>query len=175
MIHIYIKLSLLITLLITLFSCKEIVNKVTVDEKTGQPMLVGITDRTAFERPEFLEWFSTEYFGYEPDEFILSQIKELSDGVNIQIFMGTWCSDSRREVPRFLRILDGLKFERTKLLIVNVNRKMKSPTHDEKNRNIEFVPTFIIYRNGNEIGRIVEFPIITLESDLLSLLLGIEP
>ena len=162
-------------LLITLISCKDVVNKVAVDEKTGQPMLVGLTERTAFEQPEFLEWFNTEYFGYEPDEFILSQIKELSDSVNIQIFMGTWCSDSRRELPRFLRILDEFEFEQTKLQIINVDRKKKSPTHEERNKNIEFVPTFIINKNGTEVGRIVEFPIITLESDLLSLLLGIEP
>lgn len=157
-----------------ILSCKEVVNKVTVDEKTGKQMLVGITDRTAFEIPEFSEWYSNEYNSYEPDEFLLEQIKELSDSIDIQIFMGTWCSDSRREVPRFLKILDILEFEQNKLQIINVDRKKKSPTHEEKDKDINFVPTFIINKNGNETGRIVEFPIITLESDLLSILLGIE-
>lgn len=157
-----------------LFSCKEIVNKVTVDDKTGRPMLVGITDRSAFELPDFSVWYNTEYIGYEPDGFILGQITELSDSIDIQIFMGTWCSDSRREVPRFQKILDLAGFEQKYLQIININRDKKSPTHEEKNKSIEFVPTFVINKNGNEIGRIVEFPIITLESDLLSILLGIE-
>lgn len=166
---------LIFSILLLSISCKEVVNKVTIDEKTGNPMLVGVTDRNAFELPEFSEWYNTEYIGYEPDEFLLGQIKESSDSIDIQIFMGTWCSDSRREVPRFLKIMDLSEFEQEKLQIINVDRKKISPTHEEKHKNIEFVPTFVIIKNGDEIGRIVEFPIITLESDLLNILLGIEP
>lgn len=166
---------LIFSILLLSISCKEVVNKVTIDEKTGNPMLVGVTNRNAFELPEFSEWYNTEYIGYEPDEFLLGQIKESSDSIDIQIFMGTWCSDSRREVPRFLKIMDLSEFEQEKLQIINVDRKKISPTHEEKHKNIEFVPTFVIIKNGDEIGRIVEFPIITLESDLLNILLGIEP
>ncbi len=156
-------------------SCKAVVNKVTIDDKTGRSMLIGVTDRSAFELPDFKEWYNDEYTAYEPDGFILDKIKELMDNTDIQIFMGTWCSDSRREVPQFLKILDLSEFEQIKLKIINVDRKKKSPTHEEKNKHIEFVPTFILNRDGIEIGRIVEFPIITLESDLLNILLGIDP
>ncbi len=158
-----------------LFGCKEEVNKVSIDEKTGKPMLVGVTERSAFELPDFNSWYNNQYIWYEPDEFILEQIKILSDSIDIQIFMGTWCSDSKREVPRFLKIIDLSEFNHNKLQIINVDRKKNSPSHEERNKNIEFVPTFIINKNGDEIGRIVEFPIITLESDLLNILLGIEP
>jgi thiol-disulfide isomerase/thioredoxin len=168
-------ITLLITTAFILASCKEIVNKVTIDEKTGKPMLVGVTERSTFELPDFTEWYNDEYFGYEPDEFLIKQIKNRSDNIDIQIFMGTWCIDSRREVPRFLKILDVANFEQKKLQIINVDRQKRSPTHEEKNKNIEYVPTFVINKNGNEIGRIVEFPIMTLESDLQSILLGIEP
>jgi thiol-disulfide isomerase/thioredoxin len=163
-------ITLLMLSVLLLFSCNEPVNKVIVDEKTGRSMLVGVTDRNAFELPDFSEWYNNEYSGYEPDEFILELINNLSDGADIQIFMGTWCSDSRREVPRFLKILDLVEFDQHKLQIINVDREKKSPTHEEKNKSIEFVPTFIINNNGIEVGRIVEFPIITLESDLLDIL-----
>ena len=170
------KKKIIIMLVFVIFiGCKEVINKVTVDDKTGRSILVGITDRSAFEFVDFAEWYNTEYIGYEPDEFIIEQIKELIDSIDIQIFMGTWCSDSRREVPRFLKIIDLIEFDQDSLQIINVDRKKKSPTNDEKNKDIKFVPTFIISVNGNEIGRIVEFPIITLESDLLSILLGIDP
>ena len=92
-------ITLLLTIVFILASCKEIVNKVTIDDKTGDSMLVGITERSAFELPDFTEWYNNEYVGYEPDGFILEQIINLSDSITIQIFMGTWCSDSRREVP----------------------------------------------------------------------------
>ena len=160
---------------VILVGCKEVINKVTVDDKTGRSMLIGITDRSAFKLVDFADWYNSEYVGYQPDEFIIGQIKELIDSIDIQIFMGTWCSDSRREVPRFLKIIDLIEPDQNNLQIINVDRKKTSPSHEEKNKNIKFVPTFIINGNGNEIGRIIEFPIITLESDLLSILLGIDP
>ncbi len=168
------KLIILSVISILFINCKEVVNKVVVDDKTGRPMLVGITDRIAFDSPDFKEWFYKNYHEYEPDSLVLEQIKSLSDSISIQIFMGTWCSDSRREVPRFMKVLDGLSFGDEQLQIINVNRKKKSPTHEERKKDIEFVPTFIIYRGDIEIGRIVEFPMITLEGDFLSILLGIK-
>ena len=169
------KTFLILIVILIIIGCNDVINKVTIDDNTGRSMLIGVTDRSAFELPDFKEWVNDEYTAYEPDEFILKQIKELSDSIVIQIFMGTWCSDSRREVPRFLKILDLAGFEQSKLQIINVDRNKKSPTHDEKNKKIEYVPTFILNRNSIEIGRIMEFPIVTLESDLLSILLEIDP
>ena len=168
------KLILVNIVLLFFYSCdKTIINKVIVDEKTGKPMLIGETDRSIFEQSDFSEWFNSEYDGYESDEFILEQIKVLCDSIDIQIFMGTWCGDSRREVPRFLKILDKLEFDNNNLQIINVDRKKHSPNSEEKDKNIEFVPTIIINQYGIEIGRIVEFPIITLEGDLYNVLLGL--
>lgn len=149
-------------------------NKIITDKKTGNPILVGLTELSAFENPNFSEWYSTEYSAYEIDEFILEQIKIVSDSINIEIYMGTWCGDSRREVPRFIRILDSVDFDMNNLMIVNLDRNKTSPGKLEKDKNIEYVPTFIIYRNNVELGRIIEFPIITLESDLLDILMQAE-
>jgi len=104
----------------------------------------------------------------------VQQVNMLANSINIEIYMGTWCSDSRREVPRFLKILDLAIFDFHKLKIISVDRDKISPTHEEIGRNIEYVPTFIIHKNNLEIGRIVEFPIITLEGDLINILMGIE-
>lgn len=164
----------ILVIVIVLFGCNEVANKVITDKKTGNQMLVGITDRNAFELLDFSEWYNSEYTRYEPDEFIVKQIHELSDSIKIQIFMGTWCGDSRREAPRFLKILDLSEFDQNKIQIINLNREKESPGHEENDKNIEFVPTFIINKNTNEIGRIVEFPIITLESDLFNILLEAE-
>lgn len=167
----------IIILLISLslvFSCNEVVNKIIVDEKTGHPMLIGRTELSAFQQPDFSEWYNNEYFGYEPDEFFVEQIKSHIDSISIDIFMGTWCSDSRREVPRFIKILDELEFDQNNLRIISVDREKHSPGKNEKNRNIEYVPTFIIYKSNKELGRIVEYPIITLESDLLNILIGLK-
>lgn len=168
------KYILIVLIIIQLTSCNEVINKVVIDEKTGNPMLIGKTELNAFRQPEFAEWYNTEYFAYEPDEFLIEQIKLNIDSFSIDIFMGTWCSDSRREVPRFIKILDQAEFDRSKLRIINVDREKKSPNKETKDLNIELVPTFIVKKDNQELGRIIEFPIVTLESDLLNILIGLE-
>jgi thiol-disulfide isomerase/thioredoxin len=85
--------------------------------------------------------------------------------------MGTWCSDSRREVPRFLKLLDVLNFNSSaglKIICVDDNKKGKGDEVD--GLNIELVPTFILSQKGKEIGRIIESPKLTLEKDLLGII-----
>ena len=42
--------------------------------------------------------------------------------------------------------------------------------HEEAGRNIVRVPTIIVEQKGAEIGRIIEFPVTSLEKDLLTIL-----
>jgi len=76
--------------------------------------------------------------------------------------MGTWCGDSKREVPRFIKVLEAANFPVDNLKIVAVDRRKeqykKSPTGEEWGLSIKRVPTFIFYKNGKESNRIIESP-----------------
>ena len=161
---------LIIIILISSLIIGEDKNKIIVDSKSGKPMLVGICDRDAFVDTNFAWWFNSGYKFYTPDEATITQITEIDFDYNITIVMGTWCSDSRRETPRFYRILDEIQFPEEKLMLINVDRDMTGISFDVSNLNIEFVPTFIIYKNNKEIGRIIESPQISLEEDFLEIL-----
>ena len=167
-------ITLYIITILVLLSCNEVVNKIIIDKKTGNPMLIGRTELSAFQQSDFSEWYNNEYFAYEADDFIIEQIKLNIDSISIHIFMGTWCSDSRREVPRFIKILDQVEFDQSNLEIINVDREKHSPGKNEKDKNIVYVPTFIINKNYHELGRIIEYPIITLESDFLDILISLK-
>lgn len=145
-------------------------NKLTVDERSGKPMLIGFCDRTAFADTNFAWWYNSEYDNYEVNTTDLDLIKGKLNGISVKIILGTWCSDSRREVPRFIRILDELKFDESRLTLICVDRKKESPAGNIKELEIKLVPTFILYREGKEIGRIIETPQTTLECDLQKLL-----
>lgn len=88
--------------------------------------------------------------------------------------MGTWCGDSKREVPRILKMLDCCGFKERDVNLIMVSNKdslyKKSPQHEEAGKNIVRVPTIIIEQKGLEVGRIVEFPKISLEKDMLAIL-----
>ncbi len=144
--------------------------QLTVDTKTNKPMLIGVTKTVDFQDSNFYQWFNGGYTNYKPDSATVEFLKENLKGKNILIVMGTWCSDSRREVPRVIKILDEAKFPESELKIITVDRKRKAPGFDPDSLNIEYVPTIIVYENGKELGRIIESPVETLETDLKNIL-----
>lgn len=87
--------------------------------------------------------------------------------------------DSRREVPRLLKLLDAAGFDEKRLTMVGLSDRTmefkKSPGGSELKRRIHRTPTIVFLREGMEIGRIVETPATSLEADLLAILSGQGP
>ena len=142
----------------------------TKDVLSGNPMLLGYCNREAFKDTTFSWWFNSIYDIYNVDTLTAEKLAGKLKNVNIEIVMGTWCSDSRREVPRFFKILDYLKYPSDSVKIIAVGRDKKGRADETKNLDIELVPTFIFYRDGKELGRIVESPKVSLEKDMAKIL-----
>jgi hypothetical protein len=96
-------------------------------------------------------------------------IRQVQGEVKVLVFLGTWCSDSKRDVPRFLQIADAIGMDSTRYTLYALDRKKGSPEGLEQGYHIDRVPTFVFLRNGLEIGRIVESPRTTLEGDIMSI------
>lgn len=144
-------------------------NSIVKDSLSGMPMLLGECTREAFKDTSFYWWWKSEYDLYNLDSSSLNEIKNDLQNVSIKIVMGTWCSDSRREVPRFFKILDAVNYPSDKIKIICVDENKKTKSDGLNGLNIEFVPTIIFYKDGNEIGRIVEAPNDTLENDIIKI------
>ncbi|MCF8240430.1 MAG: thioredoxin family protein [Melioribacteraceae bacterium] len=145
-------------------------NQTIIDERSGQKILISYCDRNAFRDTSFAWWFNSEQDLYEVDSAITECSWDKLKDTQITIVMGTWCSDSRREVPRFYKILDYLDYPSEKITLINVDRNKVGLADEVKDLQIEFVPTFIIYSNEDELGRIIETPMETLERDLCEIL-----
>jgi len=113
-------------------------------------------------------WFKKNYNTYMPD---LNQLdkKDLND-ITIRIFMGTWCHDSKREVPRFYKILNALQFDESRITMTGLKKNKKGYFKDYSKFGITNTPTIIIYRKNIEIGRIIERPDKSLESHFIKIL-----
>ncbi|MBS4066008.1 MAG: thioredoxin family protein [Chitinophagaceae bacterium] len=163
----------LCTLITISASAQFNINQVTKD-KNGNEMLIGCCTREALSREPFAAWFNNNYFNYAVDTSLIVSLKEKMDRKQFLIFMGTWCGDSKREVPRMLKIFDycGVKPEQVKIIMVsNADSLYKqSPNHEEKGLNILRVPTLIVYENTTEINRVIEYPVESLEKDLLRIM-----
>jgi len=94
------------------------------------------------------------------------------EGKIIIIILGTWCSDSRREVPRVVKILDFINFPKDKLFFIAVDRNIKGLYDEIDGLEIKYVPTVIVYEGGKEIGHIIENPTVTLEKDFIEVVKG---
>lgn len=141
-------------------------------------MLLGHCTRSCLMQKPFIDWFNPNYSDYKVDSSLTGEIKKLMRKKNMTIFLGTWCGDSKREVPRMLKILDvaGVKEDQYNIIFVSNEPDLykQSPQHEEAGKNIRRVPTFIIAEGKNEIGRIIETPKESLEKDLLKILQGKE-
>ncbi|MBK5258559.1 MAG: peptidylprolyl isomerase [Thermoanaerobaculia bacterium] len=160
------------------------VETITIDEKppvsraeieaVQRPSLPLVIGRTNAERVlSILPEYAAAKAAYQPDETVVEMIAAaMQPGDRMEIIMGTWCSDSLREVPRFLKIADVMREKYGKelpLSVIAVDRSKTQPADLIANKSIEKVATFIYYRGEQELGRIVERPVAVFEDDLLAI------
>lgn len=117
------------------------------------------------------EWYFKGYDDYNPDKEVVNKLTQIrADNITIKIVLGTWCPDSRREVPRFMKIIDIWKFPPEKITWIGVDDVKISPVAEYEGLEIERVPTFILFENNVEAGRIIENPLTSLEQDIINIL-----
>jgi len=125
-------------------------------------------------RPEAILSISEEWRqnrdAYRPSQTDIRRIALLQVPATLDVYFGSWCSDSRREVPRFLKILDEASPQRLKVRFFGLDRTKKEPARLVRRGAIQRVPTFILRSGGREVGRIVETPQTSLEHDLAVLI-----
>jgi hypothetical protein len=115
-------------------------------------------------------WFGEEFLTWAPNMTVAAEIPARMRDVQLVCVLGTWCGDSRREVPRLLRLLQLTGLDPSVLSMYGVDRAKRSPDGHERRWGIERVPTIIVLRGDTEIGRITESPTRSLEADLLGIL-----
>jgi hypothetical protein len=116
------------------------------------------------------EWLAN-YETHKPDPGQIQALKsKLGEQLRVDIYLGLWCSDSKNNVPPFIKILDTTGIS-VPMRFFNVQRKpVKTIRFFSDLFQVERVPTFIFYRGESEIGRIVENPKASLIEDMIGIL-----
>lgn len=145
----------------------------TNDKYSAQSTWVlGYFVRDQITREPHSEWFVKGYDEYQVNSESVKKLTGIAhEGLTIKIVLGTWCTDSRREVPGFMKILDLWKFPVDRLTLIGVDDSKLSPVGEYEKLDIHRVPTFIIYKNNIEAGRIIENPVTSLEQDMVNILI----
>lgn len=140
--------------------------KITSDEKNGEPVILGYCPASMMNDSVFFNTWTAEYNNYQIDYETLDSLEGKLDDVTIRIVFRSTCSDSREQLPRLFKILNELNYNVNSITLIGVDREKKGLSNEAEGLNIEFVPTIIFYKNGIEIGRIIETPVESLEKDI---------
>ena len=117
-------------------------------------------------------WYAQGYANYKPDEVTMAQLKPYTTDLRFVVVLGTWCGDSREHIPPFMKVMHGIEADNNQVELIGTLRNKTSSKIDVSSLHIEYVPTFIVFYRSKEIGRIIEDTIISLENDLLTLILN---
>ncbi len=170
-------LPLFIVLFIS-FGCKNQIKDKTqkpLEVKTfigeeGETVILGFVNRANLHTQEFMAWFQPTYnsqsipYGWAEDH--ISHSKDFT----FKLFLGTWCGDTQRELGPMFKILDALEVRNDQIEMYSLSEYKDSPEGYEKEYDILNIPTLIFIENGEEINRIVEFPVINLLDDFSKIL-----
>lgn len=155
---------------------EEITEVITGEESMEEeaPILLGVQKRSALEASPYDTWFRDSYKEHTLDTATIASIKGDLATTDITLFMGTWCEDSQRETPAFYKILDLAGIDASAVNLITVSEDKDTPEGLEEGLYITNVPTIILAKEGKELGRIVEYPLESLEKDLAKILSGQE-
>ena len=135
------------------------------------PLLGEINEQDLKQEP-FNKWFDSNYQDFTADEAIVEEIDKHIHDYEIVVFMGTWCSDSQRDIHQLFNLLEKVDYDQDRLKIFAVDENKQTPDHKEEEYNVAYVPTIIFMKNGEEVNRFVEFAQDSLAQDILKIVKG---
>lgn len=107
---------------------------------------------------------------YIPDIDSLDILRSIDTPVQIEVYLGTWCSDSKDHVSAFFKILDMADNPQLIPLYIGLPKEKDAREELVQGKNITRIPTFIVIVDGHEKGRIIEHPTTSMEQDLVEII-----
>ena len=122
----------------------------------------------------YAPWAPFWELAYTPDAASVASITRDAKDLSVLLVMGTWCPDSKREMPRYFATMDAAGLGDAKLTMIGVDTTKKDTEGLTEKFNITRVPTFIFLRDGKEVARFVERTPVgtTFEAELARILRG---
>lgn len=107
---------------------------------------------------------------YQPDDEAIAYLKAYQDTAEVVIFYGSWCRESKKYLPGLIKTLQSAANERIQVHIIGVDAQKKVPAEFLNMHQIEYIPTVVVLKGNEELGRIVEKPLERIETDLVEIL-----
>ncbi len=130
--------------------------QVSYDDK-HRKVLRGLISRADIENDTSFSWFQKNYKLGKPDAGAVKAFKEHAGDFQMLIFAGTWCPDTHNLLPEFYRLADTSGYADSSITLIGVDHAKTTLDNLNKTFHLVDVPTFIVMKNGKEVGRVVEY------------------
>jgi hypothetical protein len=151
-------------------SCSQNEVYTITQEPSGTKVVIGTIPRSLLETEENFNWFKTNYRNYALDSLNVEDIKVHGKSLRYVIVLGTWCGDSKHNVPPMFKVFDKANISSKNIEMHGVDRLKNSSDGISEKYKIQRVPTLIVFDGERELGRITETWRETLEIDLVKIL-----
>ena len=130
--------------------------QVSYDSK-NRKVLRGLISRSDIENDTSFSWFKKNYNLGRPDTKTVAAFKLHADDFKMLVFAGTWCPDTQNLLPEFYRLTDAAGYADSNITVIGVDHDKTTFDNLEKTFHIVDVPTFIVMKQGKEVGRVIEY------------------
>ncbi len=107
---------------------------------------------------------------YSPAPEAITRLQQLDRPVQIEVYLGSWCSDSKLHIPAFIKVLDLAASPLITVSYIGIPQDKAARAEFYGGKDIQKIPTFIVLVDGLEKGRIIETPTKSVEQDLVDIL-----
>jgi hypothetical protein len=136
---------------------------------SGGKVLKGKLDLKTLTSDTAYAWFYTGVNKYQPNDNMLNYIKSNREKFNVVALIGTWDEQSRVLFPQLYKVMVLAGSPETQMLIFGADEKLDTGAPVEY--KLKRVPTFIILKEGKELGRISGNVEESIEADIAKILL----
>lgn len=138
---------------------------------SGPKEVLGKVEISDLAADSSCNWLAPNLGKYQADPSVLNKMSTMDfTGFSWKVYLGCWCSDSKKMIPPFMDIMESIHFPKERISFYALDLNKEAPGNDHKQDSIEYVPTIILFKDNKEQGRIVENTEYPLESALWLLL-----
>jgi len=146
---------LLIAIIIGLGILTRAESEYSVSTDGTHKILKGLISRDMLEKDTAFSWFHHNLRSYTPGTATVATVRANAPQLQFLVFTGTWCEEAQYILPRFYSLVDAAAIRADQVTLIGVDPSKKTVRHLTEEMHITAIPTFIVLKNGMEIGRVI--------------------
>jgi hypothetical protein len=156
-----------------IFCFSIILSSRAADTKNAHPAKKYVVGKvTWMEWQKTAGWETYNADDYNPDPQKVKTISRLIKKRNgtFMVFGASWCGDSKSEMPKIFKLFSLAGISAQEVALYGLDLKKQEPSGTSEAYDIKRVATLVVLAGEVEIGRIVEYPALSWEDDLMAIL-----